>query len=278
MFFSWKKRKNLIILLSLILFQLILISVQVPLGEEDSYFKQIVFSIFSPLQHGVVSFFQGIGGFWKNYVGLLHVQKENEDLKNEVFFLRQRIQLLQSVLKVYKTEKEIFDLFSKLQKSVLPARVIGMDTSNVWKSLVINKGSLDGVKKNMVVLDKNGHLVGRIVHPISFREARVQMITDTETGISVVPAGKEVPGLLTGEGNGKCRLEFILSTDATIAEGDRLITAGFDGIYFPGIEVGRVISIVEKEGLFKRIQVEPTFKIQDINLLAIITVDTKEFF
>jgi rod shape-determining protein MreC len=278
MFFSWKKRKNLIILFSLILFQLILISVQVPLGEEDNYFKQIVFSIFSPLQHGVVSFFQGIGGFWKNYVGLLRVHKENEDLEEEVFFLRQRIHLLQSVLKIYKTEKEIFDLFLKLQKSVLPARVIGMDTSNVWKSLVINKGSLDGVKKNMVVLDKNGHLVGRILHPISFREAQVQMITDTETGISVVAAGKEVPGVLTGEGNGKCRLEFILSTDTTIVEGDRLITAGFDGIYFPGIEVGRVISVEEKKGLFKTIQVEPTFKMQDIDLLAIITVDTKEFF
>jgi rod shape-determining protein MreC len=278
MFVSWKKRKNLIILLSLILLQLILISVQAPIGEEDSYFEQIVFSIFSPLQHGVVSFFQGIGGFWKNYAGLRRVHEVNEELEEDVFFLRQRIHLLQSELKIYKTEKEIFDLFLKLQKSVLPARVIGMDTSNMWRSLVINKGSLDGVKKNMVVLDKNGYLVGRIVHPISFREARVQMITDTETGVSVVPEGKEVPGILTGEGNGKCRLEFVLSTDTTVAEGDRLITAGFDGIYFPGIEVGKVISVVEEEGLFKTIHVEPTFMIQDIDLLAIITVDTKEFF
>jgi len=278
MFFFWKKRINFIVLLSLVLFQLILISVQVPMGEEDNYFKRIVFSIFSPLQHGVVSFFRGIGGFWENYVGLVHVHKENESLKEEVFFLRQRMNLLQSVLKIYKTEKDISDLFFELQKSVLPARVIGMDASNVWKSLVINKGSLDGVKKNMVVLDKHGHLVGRIVDPISFKETRVQMITDTESGVSVVPLGKGVPGVLIGEGNGKCRLEFILSTDAVIAEGDRLVTAGFDGIYFPGIEVGRVTSVVEKEGLFKTVQAEPTFKIQDIDLLAIITVDTKEFF
>ena len=278
MFFSWKKRINLIVLFSLILFQLILISVQVPLGEEDNYFKRIVFTIFSPLQHGVVSFFQGIGGFWKNYVGLIHVHRENESLKEEVFFLKQRMNLLQSVLKIYKTEKDIYDLFFKFQKSVLPARIIGMDASNVWKSLIINKGSLDGVKKNMVVLDKYGHLVGRIIGPISFKETRVQMITDTESGVSVVPQGKGVPGVLIGDGNGRCRLEFILSTDTAIAEGDRLITAGFDGIYFPGIEVGRVTSIVEKGGLFKTVQVEPTFKIQDIDLLAIITVDTKEFF
>jgi rod shape-determining protein MreC len=104
------------------------------------------------------------------------------------------------------------------------------------------------------------------------------MITDTESGVSVIPLGKGVPGVLIGEGNGRCRLEFILSTDMVIAEGDRLITAGFDGIYFPGIEVGKVTSVVEKEGLFKTVHVEPTFKIQDIDLLAIITVDTREFF
>lgn len=278
MFSFWKKRLSLVILLLLILFQLVLISIQVPLGEEDNYFKRFVFSVFSPLQHGVVSFFRGIGGFWKNYFGLVHVYKENERLKEEVFFLRQRMKLLQSVLKIYKTEKDISDLFFKLGKSVLPARVIGMDASNVWESLVINKGSLDGVKKNMVVLDKNGYLVGRTVDPISFKEARVQMITDTESGVSVVPIGKGVPGVLIGEGNGKCRLEFILTTDTVIAEGDRLVTAGFDGIYFPGLEVGRVISVVEKEGLFKSVQVEPIFNIRDIDLLAIITVDTKEFF
>jgi rod shape-determining protein MreC len=169
MVFSRKKRINLLILLSLILFQLILISVQVPLGEEDNYFKRVVFSVFSPLQHGVVSFFRGIGGFWKSYIGLINVHRDNESLKEEVFFLKQRMNLLQSVLKIYKTEKDISELFLKLQKSVLPARVIGMDASNVWKSLVVNKGSLDGVKKNMVVLDKHGHLVGRIVDPISFK-------------------------------------------------------------------------------------------------------------
>jgi rod shape-determining protein MreC len=278
MFFAWKKRKNFIILLVLILFQLILISIQVPKGEEENYFEEIVFSVFSPIQHGVVSFFRGIGSLWRNYFGLLRVNRENEDLKQEMFFLKQRMNLLQSMLKIYKTEKEIFDLSFELQKSVMPARIIGMDASNVWKSLIINKGSLDGVKKNMVVLDREGHLVGRVVNPISFKETRVQMITDTESGVSVISVGKKAPGVLIGEGNGKCRLEFILSTDTSIAEGDRLVTAGFEGIYFPGIEVGTVISVFEKEGLFKDVYVEPAFKIQDLDLLAVITVETKEFF
>jgi len=276
--YSWKKRKNLIILLSLIFLQLILISVQVPLGEEENYFERVVFTVFSPLQHGVVSFFRGLGNFWKSYIGLHRVHKDNERLREEMFFLKQENNLLREMLKVYRTEKEISGLFSDLQKKILPARVIGIDASNVWKSLNINKGSLDGVKKNMVVLDKHGHLVGRIVDPISFREARVQMITDTESGVSVIPEAKDVPGVLIGEGNGRCKLEFILSTDTAIVEGDRLITAGFDGIYFPGIVVGHILSVVGVEGLFKIIKVEPSFKIQELDLLAIIIVDSKEVF
>jgi len=275
---SWNNRKNLIILLSLIFLQLILISIQVPLGEEENYFERTVFAVFSPLQHGIVSFFRGFGNFWKSYIDLHRVHKDNEKLREEIFFLKQENNLLREMLKTYKTEKEIAGLFSDFQRSILPARVIGIDASNVWKSLNINKGSLDGVKKNMVVLDKHGRLVGRIVDPISFREARVQMITDTESGVSVVPEGKEVPGVLIGEGNGKCKLEFILSTDIAIAEDDRLTTTGFDGIYFPGIVVGRILSVVGVEGLFKTIKVEPAFKIQELDLLAIITVDPKEVF
>ncbi len=274
----WKNRKNLIILIILVFLQFVLISIQVPLGEEENYFERTVFTIFSPLQHGMVSFFRGFGNFWKSYIDLRRAHKDNEKLKEEIFFLEQENNLLREMLKTYKTEKEIAGLFSDFQRNILPARVIGIDASNVWKSLNINKGTLDGVKKNMVVLDKYGHLVGRIVDPISFREARVQMITDTESGVSVITEGKDVPGVLIGEGNGRCKLEFILSTDTAIAKDDRLTTTGFDGIYFPGIVVGRIFSVVEVDGLFKTIKVEPAFKIQELNLLAIITVDLKEVF
>jgi rod shape-determining protein MreC len=275
---SLRKAKNLIILLFLIFFQLVLISVQVPMGDDSNYFERVVFTVFSPIKHGTVSIFQGIGSIWKNYFGLHRAQKDNQRLQQEVFRLNQENSLLRGMLRTYKTEKEMTDLLLELGGSILPARLIGLDASNIWKSLVINKGTMDGVKKDMVILDKQGYLVGRVVEPISFKQARVQMITDTESGVHVIPQGKDVPGIINGIGNGQCKLEYVLATDTLIEEGDRLITTGFDGIYMPGVLVGYVVSVETNVSLFKEIKIVPAFKIQNLDVLAVITVDVLEFF
>jgi rod shape-determining protein MreC len=273
-----KKTKSIIILLSLIFIQLVFISIQVPMGDESNYFERIVFSAFSPISNGVVSVFRGIASLWKNYVGLHDVNKDNQRLQKEVFRLNQENSLLRGMLRTYRTEKEMLENLSKLEKSILPARIIGLDSSNVWKSLVINKGSLDGVKKDMVVLDKQGHLVGRVVEPVTYKQARIQMITDSESGVHVVPRGKDVPAILNGKGDGKCNLEFVLATDTLVKEGDELITTGIDGIYIPGILVGRISSIERNLSLFKEIIVVPAFQLQKLDLLAVVTADVNELF
>jgi rod shape-determining protein MreC len=275
---SVKNAKNLIILLFLIFVQLVLISIQVPMGEESNYFERVVFSVFSPINNGVVSVFRGIGNLWKNYFGLHKAQKDNQRLQIEVFRLNQENSLLRSMLGTYKTEKEMLNRLSELEGNILPARVIGLDASNFWKSLVINKGSMDGVTKDMVVLDKQGQLVGRVVEPITYKQARIQLVTDTESGVHVIPQGKNIPGIINGIGNGLCNLEYILATDTFVVEGDSLVTTGFDGIYMPGILVGRVVSVEENISLFKEIKVEPAFQIQNLDILAVIKAEINEIF
>lgn len=275
---SLKKAKSLIILLSLIFLQLVMISIQVPMGDDSNFFERVVFSFFSPIKHGTVSLFQGIGNVWKNYFGLHAAQKDNQRLQEEVFRLNQENSLLRGMLRTYKAEKEMIDLLHELEGNILPARVIGLDPSNIWKSLSINKGSRDGVRKDMVVLDEQGNLVGRVVEPISLKQARVQLITDTESGVHVVPQEKNVPGIINGIGNGQCELEYVLATDTMIEEGDSLITTGMDGIYMPGILVGYVVTVDTDISLFKTIKVIPAFRMQNLDVLAVVTVDTNSLF
>jgi rod shape-determining protein MreC len=275
---SLKKIKSLIILLSLIFFQLVLISIQVPVGDESNYFEKVVFSVFSPIGNGVVSVFHGVGNVWKNYFGLHDAQNDNQRLQEEMFRLNQENNILRNILRTYRTEKEMVDLLLQFEGSILPARIVGLDASDVWKSFVINKGTLDGVRKDMVVLDKKGNLVGRVVEPVSFKQSRVQMITDSRSGVHVTPREKNVPGIVSGDGDGQCKLEFVLATETSIVEGDRLITSGWDGIYIPGVLVGYVVSVEENMSLFKDIKVAPAFKLQDLDQLAIIKKDIHEFF
>ena len=273
-----KKNKNIKVLIGLIFLQLILISIQVPLDEEETYFEKLIFSVFSPVQHGVAYLFQKTGSFWKSYFGLKGARKENERLKEEMFFLMQENNIIRNLLQKYKSENEINDALRNIQENILHARVIGFDASNFYKSVVINKGFLDDIQKNMPVLDRYGNLVGRIVGPISLKESRIQLVTDNNCGISVFSEKKEVVGMLTGDGKGMCLLEYILSTDEDFFQGERVYTSGFDGIFPPGISVGEIISLETTSGLFKKIMVKPYFKFQDLDNLAVIKIKNLNIF
>jgi rod shape-determining protein MreC len=274
-----KERKNLTILIALIFFQFLLISMQVPIGERASIFEKTVFSVFSPVRHGILSFFGAIGNIWENYFYLRNVQDQNEELNEEIMYLRQENNLLRNALQMFRNEREIQENLLKMHENILPAQVIGLDPNNFYKSVIINRGTLDGIKKNMIVLDKNGNLVGRIIDSISLKEARVQLITDNASGISVFTQ-KRVQGILVGDGEGQCLMQYVLATTTPdeISEGEDLITSGYDRIYPSGLTVGRIVSITTDTSLHKHIIVDPYFDFRYLDQIAVIMKDPKDFF
>lgn len=273
----FKEKKSLIVLIALIFFQLVLVSLQAPLSQEQNYFEKAIFAIFSPIQHGTVSFIRNIVNLWQNYFYLQNVQRHNQELREEIFILQQENNLLQNAIRRFRGEKEIRESLLAIRESVLVAQVIGLDASNFYKSLVIDKGALDGLKKNMVVLDGKGHLVGRTVEPISLKEAKVQLITDTGSGIGVFTQ-KRVMGVLTGDARGRCSLNYILATTKDISMGEEVVTSGFDGIFPSGIKVGKIISITESDPLFIRVKVQPYFDFRQLYQVAVVKIDPKDLF
>ena len=181
----WVKRTNFLVLGGLVLLHLILISIQIPLGNEKKLFERAVFFVFSPLQQLTVSAVRGIESAWTNYFDLRRVRQDNQKLKQEVFFLGQEKRFLEDRLLEFRTEAEVQANLARFRDSLITARVIGTDAENVFRSLILNKGSLAGITTDMPVCDKNGNLVGRTIGPVSLNEAVVQLITDTEASVSV---------------------------------------------------------------------------------------------
>lgn len=272
-----KKKKNLVVLISLIFFQLILISLQTPLGSESSLFEKTVFSIFSPIHNGVSIVIRGIGNLWKGYFSLRDVHKENLDIKEEMFFLQLENRLLRGLLDWSIKEAELEDSLEGIGGSIVFTRVIEMDLTNKYKSVVINKGLFDGIEKDMIVLDKYGQLVGRVIGPIGLKEARVQLITDSESGIGVHNK-KDILGVVNGNDEGMCILKYIEGTESGVDTGDILITSGFDHVYPPGIPVGKIVTMKTTDELFKDIIVQPFFKLRSLDQLAVIKLDPNEIF
>ncbi len=262
--------------MGLIFFHLILISLQAPKGDQPTYFERAVFAVFSPVQNGVASLFQKVRDFWNSYFYFRHVQEQNKRLRDELFMMRQENQVLKNILGSSQGAEEIRTLLSRLSRSIIVASVIGIDSGKIFKSVVLNKGSRDGIKKDMIILDGRGRLVGRVIEPITFKQARGQLITDEESGVGVLSERNRVIGILEGEGTGKCLMRYVLKTNRDISAGEEITTSGYDGIYPSRIPVGRIISIAEDTSLFKRIVVEPYFSFSELDRVAVMAVDLRE--
>ena len=144
---------------------------------------------------------------------------ENQELKKDIFFLRQENMFLQERLKFLQGDKMIRENLAAIRKIVLSARVIGVDASNYYKSIVINRGRADGVKANMAVCDKHGNLVGRVIEPVTLKEAKVQLITDEDAGVSVISGTDKIVGILSGDSRGGCRIRYVVTTTPGGQEG-----------------------------------------------------------
>jgi rod shape-determining protein MreC len=265
----WEKRTNFFILIILVVFHLILISVQIPLHSDRKLLERAAFFVFSPVQKAAVSVFRGVESLWTGYFDLRGVRKENQKLKRELFFLNQEKWFLQDRLLFFRSEAQLRESLSSFRQSLVVARVIGADAGNYFRSLILDKGSLDGVGKDRAVCDRFGNLVGRTIEPISLSTAMVQLLTDEESGVSVISVKDRIVGILSGTSGGLCTLKYITATEGG-EEGEELVTTGFDKIYPAGLSVGRIVSAKATASIFKEVRVQPHFSLSALEAVAVL--------
>jgi len=265
-----REKRSSRIFIALIVFHLVLLSFQVPLGTEPTFVEKAAFAVFTPIQHGVVAVVRFLGRVWRTYFYFHQVQLQNQDMRREIYYLRQENALLRHSLERFQAKEGLRLFFLQTQRSIHIASVISLDPVNYKKAMIIDQGRLAGLAKDMVVLDGAGHLVGRIIEPLSLAEATVQLISDESSGVGVVIQGNKGVGVLAGEGTGLCQLKYILSTAEGISVGDEVLTSGYDRIYPPGLPVGTIISVGRDSALFKTIVVRPFFDFNKLDLVAVI--------
>lgn len=267
-----EKQRSTLVLAGLVLFHVVLISVQVPQGAEASVLERIVFFVASPIQRLAAASVRGVVSVWRGYFDLRGVRKENAALKRENFFLNQDIRFLEDRLALFRSEAEIRALLKDFRGTVHPARVIGVDSVNPYQSIVIDKGRLDGVAKDMTVCDMTGALIGRTIEPVSLKDAMVQLITDKDSSVGVISAVARLTGSLAGRSGPLCELRYVLASAAGGETGEDLLTTGTDRIYPAGIRVGRIFSIQPDEAspIFRKILVEPDFRFNTLDVVAVL--------
>jgi len=229
--------------------------------------------ILVPLQGGVMHVWSGVASFFKYFEGIRHLQQENALLKQQLRELTWENNRLREYVYENRRLLRLLDFKERNTRrfTLLGARVIGRAPSNWYSTLVVDRGSEDGVRKNQVVVSDAG-LVGRVT-AVTSHSARVLLILDLEGAvgamvqesrtIGVVEGGKDKPGLL--------RMVH-LPYDAKLEKGQAVITSGLGGVFPRGIPIGKILKM-ENEGneLDKYALVQPYVDFDRLEELFIIT-------
>ena len=268
----WEKRRSALLLAGLAAFHILLISIQIPRGAEKSLFEKSIFFLFSPVQRAVTGAARGVGSLWTNYFDLRGVRGENQKLKKENFFLNQDVRFLEDRLQFFRSEAQVRERLAAFKETIIPARVIGADSANPYQTVIIDKGSLDGISKDMAVCDRLGNLVGRTIEPVSFKETMVQLITDKGSSVSVISTVSRLTGSLMGRSDDTCELRYVLASASGGQPGEELLTTGYDKICPAGLRVGGILTLEKDEftPIFLKITVDPYFRLNTIDIVAVI--------
>ena len=151
----------------------------------------------------------------------------------------------------------------------LPADVIAIEQTGITRSIIINRGTRDGIARGMPVTTELG-LVGRIID-VSANAAQVQLINDENSAVSSRLQTTRAHGSIIGQASGVLRLTMV-DLDELIEQGDLVITSGLGGNFPPDIVVGQVTSVRQFEfELFQEAEVRSLFDFDTLELVLVIT-------
>ena len=169
-----------------------------------------------------------------------NLMSENEFLKEEMEYLRaQKFNnaYLKSENDMLKSALDFSVQTGFIQDFSVAAKVILDQKSPFLKSLLINKGTKNDIKKGMTVFSKD-YLVGTVIET-NYLTSRVLLLTDLNSKLPIVIEGTDVNAILDGTGS-KLNLKLsYLPENYTIEANKIIFTSGKDGFLTPGIPVAK---------------------------------------
>ncbi len=253
--------RNLVVLLALLMLQLVGLAVQVrrtasgtsALEDTDPSSVRLIRlwanAVISPPERLIQSSTTGMSHLWSNYIDLVHVRQQNQNLENTV----DRLRLEQAALLEDARQGQRLQAMLGFQQhyiySTVAAQVYGSSGSDRSHVFYIDKGWHEGLRPDMAVITAEG-IVGK-VRDVFPHTAQVLAVNDTTSGAGVILETTRIRGVLRGDAIGQ--LEVVgVTADERIQPGEHVLTAGGDLIFPRGLPVGVVKKVVrdpDRDGL-----------------------------
>lgn len=259
-----------IVLLSVAFCGMIIYSLQ----SDANGISSSVSTVVSPLQKIVYNINSRVKETVDFFLNFSEVKLENEQLKQNNAELANELIEYESLKDEVERLREALNFTeSRSNYNYVGVNIIGYSGSSLSDGYIIDKGSNDGIAKNMVVVSYKG-LVGKVTK-VSSNFAVVQSILNENIAVAVMDQQtRDATGVLQGLSDKKdtnMTVVYNLPIDSDVKEGDIIITSGLGKIYPKEIPVGTVVSVQEDNvKVMKSAVVEPFVNFNKLEELFVV--------
>lgn len=271
-------RSTRVLVVTLVALSLLVITVDYRSGEQGPLAagSRGLIALLAPFQSAVSSVVDPVGDFFSTLIRLPEIRAENDELRDRVAELQQKVSTATSDLKKLAMLESLLGVQAQLGPNTasVAAQVIANGVSNFEWTVQIDAGSNAGIEVGMPVVSSAG-LVGRIVR-VAADAATVQLILDPDAAVAGRLGVSGTTGIVTGGGDEELRMGLV-DTTSTVTAQDAVVTAGYEipgagtGAFPPGILIGQVSRVLPDAGALETfITVRPAVDFSTLDLVLVI--------
>ena len=233
-----------------------------------SYGSSVAIYFVAPFQKGFTHSIRFVKNLWRHYFFLASVAKTNDALKRELSHATERVNQCNETELSNARLRSLLNFRETINRQVVAAEVISKDPSPWFKSILIDKGSSDGLKKGVPVVIPEG-VVG-LVTDISTHYSKVLLVVDQNSAVDALVQRTRARGIIKGGTAGRCLFKYVLRKH-DIVESDIVVSSGLDGVFPKGLRVGTVSNVTRRNsGIFQEVTVIPYVDFEKLEEVLVI--------
>jgi rod shape-determining protein MreC len=253
--------------------QLAILAAQTPdrSGRATNLLAGLALRAVAPFASAVANAGEQLGAARAGLRGRAELARDNERLRAELVELRRERLRLAALEEEVDALARGLELAGESRFDLRAARVAYLDARSALRTVLLRVGER-GARRDQAVVAEAG-VVGRVVDARG-PWAKVQLITDRAAAVSVQLERTRRQGVAHGSGPAELEIDY-LPRQVAVQIGERVLTAGIDGVFPRGLPVGVVVAVETADELFHRVRVRPFVDFSQLSLLYLLDgVDT----
>jgi rod shape-determining protein MreC len=268
-----RARRRRSVLLIIVLTALTLITLDARGGRTGplGFLGRAAHTVVSPIQGAVDDVASPVSDWWQGVTNSGDIKQENQTLKEDLAKAQGEARANAKAAAENEELRKQLGLTDSINGESVLAEIRGGEVGNFDPTFTINKGTRDGVAKDMPVISPAG-LVGQVIEVWS-NGAKVRTLTDPKFAIAVVtpPQGASRPVSDTANGTGGPTLEASFGAGTKLKVGDKIYSSALSSSFPPNIAVGTVSKVTESPGNTSvKVEITPFVNLDELQYLTVL--------